>query len=115
MGFADVCFIFCQIFALSGSPNVWDRVKREPQDKKISRDEHRGLHHLNARTSGARNIAMRILLRELISALQRLSKLLAGSGGVSSSQARARGPAEDLAWCKSFMGKCHVSPTPLSC
>ena len=89
MGFAGVCIIFCQIFALSGSPNLWDRVKREPWDNKISRDEHRVLHHLKVRTSGARNVAMRILLGELISALQRLSKLLAGSGGASSSQVRA--------------------------
>lgn len=89
MGFAGACVIFCRIFALSGSPSFWDRVKREPWDNKISRDERQGLHHLKARTSGARNIAMRILLGELISALQRLGELLAGRGGVSSSQARA--------------------------
>jgi len=65
VGFAGVCILFCQIFTLSGSPNFWDRVKREPQGKKISRDEHRVLHHLRVRASGARNIAMRILLREL--------------------------------------------------
>lgn len=45
-------------------------------------DEHRILHHLKLRPFGARNVAMRILLGELISALQRLQELPAGSGGV---------------------------------
>lgn len=41
MGFAGVCIVFCQIFALSGSPDFWDRVKREPRDK-IFRADHGG-------------------------------------------------------------------------
>lgn len=81
MGFAGVCILFCQIFALFGSPNFWDRVKREPRDNKICRDEHGVLHHLKVRTSGARNVAKGILLGELISALQRLSEVLAGAEG----------------------------------
>lgn len=41
--------------------------QKGPEDKKISRDGRQVLHHLKARTCRARNVAMRILLRDLIS------------------------------------------------
>lgn len=105
MVFADVCIVFCQIFALSGSPNFQDRAKRT-----------RGQEDLQGWTSGltpfkSEDMQSQKCCNEDFAERPDLSELLAGSEGVSRFKGVLR-PSRGFGMLSGLCGQAACQPCP---